>query len=328
MSRAGIVIGGAIFNKGSPFEEEGQLSAVIALLRKHGVLEIDSASMYDGSEEFIGSRKLGEKWFQINTKTPGGWQPGSSTRENVVRVLKMSLARLQIKRIHVFYLHAPDKDVSLSETLAGINDAYSQGLFEKFGVSNFPSQDLKALYSIAQEQGYVLPTVYQGCYSPVTRKAEEALLPLLRELGISFYAYSPLAGGFLTKSKEQILQGVSRFDRAGYFGKLYETMFYKPAYLEALSSWEAISVAEGVSPAVLAYRWVAHSSALSAQHGDALILGASSLEQLTQSLGGIEDGPLSQDALQQIEAVWESVRHEALLDNFEAAIIQWGTVRP
>ena len=50
---------------------------------------------------------------------------------------------------------------------------------------------------LCRSRGWPLPQVYQGMYNAVTRDVEAELLPCLRHLGISFYAYNPLAGGLL-----------------------------------------------------------------------------------------------------------------------------------
>ena len=54
----------------------------------------------------------------------------------------------------------------------------------------------------AERLGYLLPSVYQGNYTPLGRQAEASLFPALRMLGIRFYAYSPLAGGLLVGTEK------------------------------------------------------------------------------------------------------------------------------
>jgi aryl-alcohol dehydrogenase-like predicted oxidoreductase len=97
---------------------------------------------------------------------------------------------------------------------------------------------------------------------------------------------------------------------------MYREMYMKPSYLEALSKWEAIANEEGVTRAELAYRWVTYNSPLKKEQGDAIIVGASSTEQLEQTLSGIEKGPLSNKAVEGIDKIWEEIKHEAPLDNF------------
>jgi aflatoxin B1 aldehyde reductase len=97
---------------------------------------------------------------------------------------------------------------------------------------------------------------------------------------------------------------------------MYLDMYGKPAMLDALAKWEKIANEEGCSRAELAYRWVTYNSPLKKEQGDALIIGASSIEQLEQTLKGIKNGPLSKKAVEGIDAIWEEIKHEAPLDNY------------
>lgn len=132
---------------------------------------------------------------------------------------------------------------------------------------------------------------------------------------MSFYAYSPLAGGFLVKTRQQILDGAGRFS-ADMLNGMYRAMYNKPSYLDALGQWEEIANEVGCSRADLAYRWVAYNSPLKPSQGDAIIVGASSTTQLDQTLKGIKDGPLPESALKKIDQIWESIKKDAPLDNF------------
>ena len=182
-------------------------------------------------------------------------------------------------------------------------------------MSNFAAADVEKIVKICKAEGYVVPTVYQGNYSPVARLQEAKLFPTLREHGMAFYAYSPLAGGFLTKTAQQIKDGAGRFGEQA-LGGMYRNMYMKPAFLEALAKWEAAAKEEGCSRAEMAYRWVAYNSPLKSSNGDAIILGASSVEQLEQTLAGLDKGPLSQKAVDAIDEIWKGIEHEAPLDNF------------
>ena len=133
---------------------------------------------------------------------------------------------------------------------------------------------MRRVYDYAKSKGYVLPTVFQGNYNPVARHYDATLFPLLRELKIAFYAYSPLAGGFLVKDIETLGtgSGQGRWDPTTWIGKVYNKIYVKPKLLEALSEWEAIANEARVSKAALAYRWVMYNSKLSAEHGDGIIV--------------------------------------------------------
>lgn len=101
--------------------------------------------------------------------------------------------------------------------------------------------------------------MFQGNYSAVLRQITDDLLPTLRELGISFNAYSPLAGGFLTKTKEQVLAGQSgtkgenhgRFVSGSIVGDIYLHLFNRPAYVDCLATWAKIAEEAGISKADL-----------------------------------------------------------------------------
>ena len=86
--------------------------------------------------------------------------------------------------------------------------------------------------------------------------------------------------------------------------------------MEALRVWEIISREEGVPQAELAYRWVVYHSALNAQMGDGIVVGAGTPEQLRGTLEGLKRGPLGQSVVGRIEKLWGLVRDEAVMDNY------------
>jgi aflatoxin B1 aldehyde reductase len=224
--------------------------------------------------------------------------------------------------VNNFYIHAPDHKVPLEETLAGINDLYEAGKFNNFGLSNFNAEEIKDVVRVAKENNYVLPTVYQGNYSAVARQLDSDILPTLRDNGIAFYAYSPIAGGFLTKTTAQLTsasgtKGEGRWDPKSAMGSFYHALYGKPTFFEALDKWNAISEAAGIPKAALAYRWVAFHSALDARLGDALVIGASSLNQVKQTAAALKAGPLPDEVAAQISGLWEIVKNDAVANNFD-----------
>lgn len=120
---------------------------------------------------------------------------------------------------------------------------------------------MQEIYNIAKAKGYVLPIVFQGLYSPVNRSCEEWLFSLLRELGIAVNVYSPLAGGFLVKTKAYVQDGQGRFSKDIAWG-LYDKLYNHETNFKALEEWGKIAEDEGVTRAALAYRWVVYHSIL------------------------------------------------------------------
>ncbi|KAF9885261.1 hypothetical protein FE257_013059 [Aspergillus nanangensis] len=201
-----------------------------------------------------------------------------------------------------------------------MNALYQAGKFRRFGLSNFLPEEVENVISLAKKN-YILPSVYQGNYNAVGRISETELFPILRRHNISFYAYSPVAGGFLTKKVEHLVAGTGggRFDVKNPAGTMYNSLYNKPSMLEGLKLWEQIAEEAGIPKAELAYRWVVYHSALKEELGDKVVFGARGNEQLRQTLAAVKNGPLSPEIAQRIEEVW-TVKHEAPLDNFNSFV--------
>jgi len=282
----------------------------LKILEKHGVKDLDTASRYPGSEKALGDLGAPAK-FTVHTKAPG-----EQDKNSLLSGAAQSLKDLGVESVETYFLHFPSTTTPLEETLDAIQSLYKQGVFKKFGLSNFQPEQVQKVHDYASSKGYVLPTVYQGNYNPVARVIEQDLIPLLRKLKIPFYCYSPLAGGFLVRSAEGLKNGTGRFDPNTRLGKTYHDLYNRPRLVEALSAWEEIAKEAGISKAELAYRWVNFNSALSPKYGDAIIVGASRPSQLEETLSGLEKGPLSAEIVKKIDKIWEAVKDEAPRDNF------------
>ncbi|KAG0650169.1 Oxidoreductase sirO [Hyphodiscus hymeniophilus] len=316
-SGASIVFGGASLGFGGALSLPDKVEEVFKALEDYGVKIIDTAQAYGTSEDVLGQTGAASR-FAIDTKYPGGLIPNDATTELVIEGGKESLKKLKAGSVDVFYIHMPDRKHPVEPVLSGINDLYKSGMCKRFGLSNFSVEEVEEVIHIAKEKNYVLPTVYQGLYSAVARRAETELLPTLRKHGIAFYAYSPIAGGFLTKSRTDFEQdGKGRWDPATFLGQLHNVLYKKPGMLEALDRWEKIAKEVGISKAELAYRWVAYNSMLKREQGDAIIIGASSIEQLKGTLEGLENGPLSREVEDKIDEIWKLVEHESPLNNLD-----------
>ncbi|PPJ49569.1 hypothetical protein CBER1_01911 [Cercospora berteroae] len=316
MSGIKIVFGGAGLNNGRPLAETATLKRAYDVLLAAGVKTIDTANLYGDSETILSETGAPSR-FTLDTKTRGGFnKENGASRENILKEAQNSKDKLG--PVDIFYIHAPDPSTPIEETLSAINEVHKTGFFKRFGLSNYKAEDVEKVYNHCKENEYPLPQVYQGNYSAVARKQEELLFPTLRKLGISFYAYSPLAGGFLSKSKEDIEKGSGRFNNTDSGASMYKKLYGKPALLNALEQWASIAKDEGITRADLAYRWVAYNSPLKNENGDALIIGASSVEQLQETLDSIGGGPLSDKAVKRIDAIWDEIKHEAPLDNYHS----------
>ncbi|KAJ6520468.1 NADP-dependent oxidoreductase domain-containing protein [Mycena sanguinolenta] len=314
MSIKAVYGGGTI---GRTFSEAESIEKVYKLLEEGGCNTIDTARLYGDSEEWLGKTGAGKR-FVIDSKAPGGFIAGSSTGTTIPQFAKETVERLRTS-VDVYYIHAPDPSVELEDQLKGINEAYKAGHFKRFGLSNFKAADVQRAYDICKAKGYPLPTVYQGNYSAVARKQETELFPTLRKLGIAFYVYSPMAGGLLTKTAQQLREGsedAGRFAKGHVLQGLYGGLYNKPSYYKALDLWEEAAKDAGCSRAELAYRWVAFDSAVDPKYGDAIIFGASKHSQISETLAWLKHGSVGEAAKAKIDEIWKVIEHEAPLDNY------------
>ncbi|KEF57848.1 uncharacterized protein A1O9_05769 [Exophiala aquamarina CBS 119918] len=161
-----------------------QVSSFLGVVHRHGIKELDTARVYNAgkSEELLGAVSAHSR-FAVSTKAPA-FAPGSLSERNI--------------------LDNCAKTTSLEEQCRAINTLHREGRFDRFGVSNISDAEVQEMYDICVREGYVLPTVYQGGYNPIGRGPEKTLFPLLRKLDMSFYAFSPLAGGLLAKPLSDI----------------------------------------------------------------------------------------------------------------------------
>lgn len=135
--------------------------------------------------------------------------------------------------INTLYLHSPDHETPILETLQTCNDLYNQHKFKYLGLSNYSLSQTKKIVELCNNHNLVKPTYYQGLYNPLCRKIEE-LFPYLKQENIHFYAYNPLAGGLLTG---KYLPGIHTNTKSRFFNNsIYQNLFWKPQYLSATQS--------------------------------------------------------------------------------------------
>jgi len=304
-SRIPLLLGSATFGEVGKFATRiHDLSecqkALDIFAYEHGYNEIDVARVYGNgtSEEYLS--RLRVHGARIDTKC-APYNEGHRAAK-LRSSLETSISTLGEHKIRNFYLHAPDKVTPLEETLGEVNNLYKLGLFESFGISNYGPDDVKRIYDICQQHGYILPSVYQGPYSLLSRKCETTLFPLLRELNMRFTAYSPLAGGMLAgslTSKTDPGAPGGRFDESTDLGRMFRNAFTKGNEFEALEIISKAGASVGLTTQEIALRWLQHHSQL--LPSDGVVIGFSSLDHLRSNIADCEKGPLPDSVLEAIE---------------------------
>lgn len=204
-----------------------------------------------------------------------------------------------------------------------MNAEYLKGSFAQFGVCNISVEMLEEWLSIADEKGYIKPTVYQGQYNLLCRSYESTLFPLLKKYNISFIAFSPLAGGFLTgkltfAENVEALQG-TRFEVSdtNFGGMRYRSFYDKPALNEALRQASPLCAANGIELAEAAMRWILYHSGLDGERGDGVITGPNNLSQLAGYVKARDAGTLPKDLAKALDTLWDDRVEEAAVSIIE-----------
>lgn len=294
---------------------------IVDICLKHGINWLDTAIMYNSgkSEKVIGAFDNERKSkIKIATKANPGYSEKGLSFDGVVEQLNESLTSLKTDSVDLFYLHYPDHSHPIEETLRACDHLYKQGKFKELGICNYAAWELTEIYYICKANNWVVPTVYQGMYNPLTRMVEAELFPCIRRLGIRFYAYNMLAGGLLTgKHKfqdhpESEIKQPGRFFGNALWSSNYRKRFWHKEYFEGVTEIQnALNTCYGEGKVTLieaCTRWMYHHSMLSEKHQDGVIQGFSSLAQLKSNMEFIDKGPLDPDVLSAFDRSWQRTK--------------------
>jgi aryl-alcohol dehydrogenase-like predicted oxidoreductase len=166
-----------------------------------GVTFFDTAATYGNgdSERFLGRILEGRRdTVVVATKFGWGQEKGDGSVETARASLERSLERLRTDVVDLYYLHKPDPDTPIADTLGALDELVREGRVRAIGCSNFSAEQLSEADRVAREGGLGRFTVLQNHYSVIRRDDDEDVLPLCRELGVSYVPYFPLASGLLT----------------------------------------------------------------------------------------------------------------------------------
>ena len=300
------VVLGTMTIGGQMNEKDGE--AFIRRFLDSGHNELDTAFIYQAgrTEEILGRilKGVDRGRFRVATKAHPRAE-GNLKKESVIRQLDTSLTRLGVDRVDLFYLHMPDPKTDFADTLDGLEKLHGQNKFVEWGLSNYAAWEVVHIRHLCGERNLPVPAVYQGMYNPITRSVEDPeLLPCAQALGFRFYAYNPMAGGFLSgkhKSFEQIPD-------AGRFSgnPQYQERYWKKSSFEALERLRRACNEEGIPMAAAALRWMMHHSRLTAKDG--VIIGASRMAHLEANLQACAAPELPETVVAGFTEAWEITR--------------------
>ncbi|KAJ6583935.1 NADP-dependent oxidoreductase domain-containing protein [Mycena vulgaris] len=259
---------------------------LLDVFRKHGHSEVDTSRMYGygTAEDYLGAIGWQKRGIKMETKaypTKGknmGWRYPevlSHSPTDLRKSLNDSLKALQTDKFYIFYLHGPSRSV---------RKIFEEGVFERFGLSNFMSWEV----------AWILPTVYQGPYNTIQRSIEAELIPCLPGFFTSRYTRD-----------QTVFTGGERFDPDHKVGKMLRMRYWNDVNFKALDLLRAAVAPHGITESEAALRWLAHHSVLKKEFGDAVIVGAGSVKQLEENLEALDKGSLPADVVEALDAGWE-----------------------
>jgi aryl-alcohol dehydrogenase-like predicted oxidoreductase len=219
-----------------------------------GVTLIDTAEVYGPytNEELVG-RALKGRRDQIVLATKFGFmshtgRPGPDSSPASVRVaIEGSLRRLGTDHIDLCYQHRVDPQTPIEDVVGTLAEFVAQGKVRHIGLSEAWVGTIRRAHAVHPV------TALQSEYSLWTRDQETQVLPLLRELGIGFVAYSPLGHGFLTgtvRSTEGLAASDWRRTNPRFTGENFQRN------LAIADEVSAIAAEAGATPAQVAIAWL------------------------------------------------------------------------
>ena len=289
------------------FGDDKPLETQRAILRRafdRGICHFDLANNYGppaGAAETNFGRHMRDDlrpWRDeliISTKAGYDMWPGPygewGSRKYLLASLDQSLQRMGLDYVDIFYSHRLDPETPLEETLGALDTAVRQGKALYAGISSYSGERTLEAARILRDMGTPL-LIHQPSYSLLNRWIEEDLLQVLGEEGVGCIAFSPLAQGMLTA---RYLDGVPADSRAAKGVFLSEDMLTEDT-MKHVRSLNEIAERRGQTLAQMAVAWVLRDPRVTSA-----LVGASSVQQLDDTLGALEHLDFSPDELSEID---------------------------
>lgn len=273
-----------------------------------GINFFDTANSYNKgvSEEIFGRVIRGRRDRVVVASkvfNKMGEEPEDSglSRAAITKAIDASLRRLGMDYLDVYYLHQPDIQVPLEDTLETMEGLVRQGKVRYPATSNYAAWQLCRILWLCEKNGWKPPLISQPMYNLMARGIEQEYLPFTSGFGIANFVYNPLAGGMLTGKQKRESGPIAgtRFDS----NQMYLNRYWHDQMFEAVEALGGVAAGCGRTLVDLSLRWV-----LQQPGTDGVILGASRMEQLEENLRVVEGPPLDLPTLDACDAVWGRLR--------------------
>jgi aryl-alcohol dehydrogenase-like predicted oxidoreductase len=251
-------------------------AAVVQAALDAGINHFDTADLYaDGRSEELLGRALGARRKEVIVATKFG-HPSSvfgkgGKPEHVRRALEGSLRRLGTDYVDLYWIHKPDPETPIADTLGALDDLVRQGKVREIGCSNFNAAQLREAEGAVRAGGARFVAL-QNEYSLLHREPEEGVLDECERLDVGLVPYFPLASGLLTGKyrKGRPLPEGTRITQGGSYSQLLSER-----NLDVVEELVRFAESRGHTILDLAFAWLlAHSVVTS------VIAGATKPEQV------------------------------------------------
>lgn len=251
-----------------------------------GINFFDTADMYArGQSEVVVGKALAGRRDKVVLATKGrqpmadGPNQSGASRLHLTRALDASLKRLDVDYVDIYYVHTPDYETPIEETVRALDDMVKSGKVCYTACSNFRAWRVcEALWTSDKLNLHRFACV-QPLYNIVNRDIEVELLPLCKEHGLGVVSYSPLARGILSgkyKPGEPYPEG----SRAARNDARMKQAELREASLAIAQQIEAYCKKRGVTPTHFALAWCLANPILTS-----VILGPRTMEQFDDNFG-------------------------------------------
>ncbi len=244
-----------------------------------GVNFIDTAEVYvrGRSEEIIGKALKGKR-SQAIIATKFGVQFGpkerGGSRSNIIKSIENSLRRLSTDYIDLYYLHYPDLETPIEETLSALDNLVRTGKVRYIACSNFAAWQLCEAEWTSLVHNLNSFIAIQSGYNMLNRSIEREVVPCCQAYGISVIPWGPLVSGFLTGKYSRTQELPARFAPSAFYNNVFtEANFDKLAKLEAFARERDHKVGELAVSWLLSHPWLG-----------SVITGATNPEQVSSNV--------------------------------------------
>jgi L-glyceraldehyde 3-phosphate reductase len=216
------------------------------------------------------------------------------SRKYLLASLDQSLERLGLDYVDIFYHHRPDPETPLEETMGALAHAVKSGKALYVGVSNYDAALTRRAQSLLSAMG-TPAIIHQPSYSMFNRWVEAELLDELHTQGMGCIAFSPLAQGVLTN---RYVDGVPEDSRAKRPSGFLQESEVTEVKLQRVRALDALAKRRGQTLAQLALSWVLRQPVMTS-----VLIGASRVSQIEDSVGALKASELDADTLKEIERI-------------------------